>query len=198
MAAPFDSPYRLALASFSNSGNMDESRELDILVVDDHESMRTIIAELLRAFGPARIREAENGETALRSLTLGPVDIVITDLKMPVLDGLGFVRRLRALEGAIARVPVIMVSGHANVERVCAARDAGVDEFIVKPINGPLLADRLRRIIHQQRPFVTSASYVGPCRRRRTAPDFRGPFRRDGDAKLVAALKAKGLEPVEA
>jgi CheY-like chemotaxis protein len=175
---------------------MSEHRDLEFLVVDDHESMRTIIGALLRAFGSSRIHEAENGEAALRVLAGAPVDIIITDLKMPVLDGLGFVRRLRASNGPSARVPVIMVSGHANVERVVAARNAGVNEFIVKPINGPLLADRLRRIIHQQRPFVTSAQYLGPCRRRRTAPDYKGPFRREGDAPRAAALKARGVEPV--
>jgi CheY-like chemotaxis protein len=157
-------------------------REVEILVVDDHESMRSILGVLLRAFGFIRIREAEDGEAALKALADRPADLVITDMKMPRLDGLGFVRRLRSGPKPAAFAPVVMVSGHANLTRVAAARDAGVNEFIVKPVNGQLLADRLRRIIADDRPFVRTESYVGPCRRRRTPPKgYPGPFRRSGD-----------------
>lgn len=170
-------------------------REVDILVVDDHESMRSILGVLLRAFGFARIREAENGEAALKALAERPADLVITDLKMPRLDGLAFVRGLRAGPKPAALAPVVMVTGHANLTRVAAARDAGVNEVIVKPVTGQLLADRLRRIIADERPFVRSESYVGPCRRRRTPKAYPGPFRRSGDGPRAQAKPAED-EPV--
>jgi CheY-like chemotaxis protein len=160
-------------------------QDIDILVVDDHESMRAILGALLRAFGFLHIREAENGEAALRLIAETPADIVITDLKMPVLDGIAFVRKLRAEPGARGMTPVIMVTGHATPARVVAARDAGVNEFVAKPVNGRMLADRLRRIIEEDRPFVRTETYYGPCRRRRTPKDYAGPFRRAGDAKKV-------------
>jgi DNA-binding response OmpR family regulator len=169
--------------------------QVEILVVDDHESMRSIFGVLLRAFGFTRIREAEDGEAALRALADRPADLVITDLKMPGLDGLGFVRRLRA--EARSAAPVVMVTGHASAARVAAARDAGVNEFIVKPVTGQLLADRLRRIIADDRPFVRTQSYVGPCRRRRRpAKGYQGPFRREGDGRLAQGPKGTGVEPI--
>jgi two-component system chemotaxis response regulator CheY len=156
-------------------------KDIEILVVDDHESMRTIVGMLLRAFGFARIREAEDGETALEMLDDLTADIIITDFSMKGLDGIGFVRRLRAEPGRKAMIPVLMVTGHATPARVVAARDAGVNEFIAKPITGRVLADRLRRIIEDERPFIRTATYVGPCRRRRAAKDYAGPFRRRTD-----------------
>lgn len=171
-------------------------REVEILVVDDHESMRSILGVLLRAFGFTRIREAEDGEAALKALADRPADLVITDLKMPKLDGLGFVRQLRAGPKPAAFAPVVMVTGHAAAKRVAAARDAGVNQFIVKPVTGQLLADRLHRIIADDRPFVRCASYVGPCRRRRTPKGYQGPFRRDDDGPLIQARKAAGAAPI--
>jgi CheY-like chemotaxis protein len=159
-------------------------QDVEILVVDDHESMRAILGVLLRAFGFVRIRTANDGEQALRMIADYPADIIVTDLKMPNLDGISFVRRLRALPGDEAMTPVVMVTGHATPARVVAARDAGVNEFIVKPVNGRMLADRLQRIIDEPRPFVRAAGYVGPCRRRRAPADFTGPFRRGTDSQF--------------
>jgi CheY-like chemotaxis protein len=159
-------------------------QDVEILVVDDHESMRTILGVLLRSFGFTRIREAKDGEEALRLMSEYAADIIITDLKMPVLDGINFVRRLRALDGDIGMTPVVMVTGHATPARVVAARDVGVNELIVKPVNGRLLADRLRRIIDEPRDFVRSRTYTGPCRRRRSSTEYLGPFRRDSDSKF--------------
>jgi CheY-like chemotaxis protein len=166
------------------------SHGVEILVVDDHESMRTILGVLLRAFGFTRIRVAEDGEEALRMIADYPADIIVTDLKMPVLDGISFVRRLRSLPGAEAMTPVVMVTGHATPARVVAARDAGVNEFIVKPVNGRMLAERLRRIIEEPRAFVRCATYIGPCRRRKTPIDYAGPFRREADSKLHRRSKS--------
>lgn len=159
---------------------------LEVLVVDDHEFMRSILSTLLRAFGFLSIRVAENGEQALRALAEKPADIVITDLKMPQLDGVEFTRRLRAEVTRAAFTPVVLVTGHASAQRVAAARDAGVNEFVVKPLTGRLLARRLRRLIEDERPFVRTESYSGPCRRRRSPKGYGGPLRREDDSLLVA------------
>jgi two-component system chemotaxis response regulator CheY len=167
-------------------------QDIEILVVDDHESMRTIVSALLRAFGFQRIREAESGEAALRLLAELPADLVIVDLKMPGMDGVDFTRRLRAAPDRRAYIPVLMMTGHATPARVVAARDAGVNEFLVKPMTGRILADRLRRIIDEDRPFVRAAGYVGPDRRRRTPRGYAGPFRRGTDDPRIVALDAPG------
>ena len=62
------------------------------------------------------------------------------------------------------------------------ARDAGVTEFIVKPITAKAVLDRLNAVIMKPRPFIKADGYIGPCRRRRDTPDYAGPYRRGSDA----------------
>jgi CheY-like chemotaxis protein len=166
---------------------------IDVLVVDDHESMRRIIQELLKAFGLPHTREAGDGEAALRLLAEKPADVIITDLKMPRMDGIAFALKLRADDDPrLAEIPMIMVTGHANASRVIAARNAGLNEFIVKPIRGAVLADRLRRLVEEDRVFIRAQDYIGPDRRRRTVPGYKGPFRRAADgAAAVAAVAGR-------
>ncbi|MBS0297299.1 MAG: response regulator [Proteobacteria bacterium] len=138
-----------------------------VLVVDDQENMRRILAAVLRAYGFQDIREASNGEEALKAINDFRPDIVVTDYAMPKLDGIALARIVRGEpDGRVAQVPIVMVSGHAHHGHVLAARDAGVNEFVAKPVTGRNLADRIRRIVVEDRVFVRTESYNGPCRRR--------------------------------
>ena len=76
-----------------------------------------------------------------------------------------------------------MMTGHSARSRVYEARDAGVTEFVVKPVNARTLLDRIMAVIYRPRPFVRTKSYFGPDRRRRADPNFSGPFRRIADEK---------------
>jgi CheY-like chemotaxis protein len=117
-----------------------------ILVVDDHESMRLIISTLLRAFGFTTISEAVNGDDALRITPIFEPDLVITDLRMPVRDGMALVQSLRQdAESRFQNVPVIMVTGHASESVIRNAIAVGVNQFLAKPITGRSLAERIRR-----------------------------------------------------
>ena len=78
-------------------------------------------------------------------------------------------------------LPVIMLTGHSEKERVEMARDHGVTEFLVKPVTPKDLLARVLAIIENPRPFVRSTDYFGPDRRRRESPDYDGPERRDDD-----------------
>jgi FixJ family two-component response regulator len=79
--------------------------------------------------------------------------------------------------------PVIMVTGHSTLARVHEARDAGVNEFLAKPLTARGVIERLHQAIEHPRPYVRSADYFGPDRRRRNDPNFKGPWRRAGDAQ---------------
>jgi CheY-like chemotaxis protein len=117
-----------------------------ILVVDDHESMRLIISTLLRAFGFTTISEAVNGDDALRMTPIFEPDLVITDLRMPVRDGMALVQSLRQdADSRFQNVPVIMVTGHASESVIRNAIAVGVNQFLAKPITGRSLAERIRR-----------------------------------------------------
>jgi two-component system, chemotaxis family, chemotaxis protein CheY len=75
-------------------------------------------------------------------------------------------------------VPIIMVTGHAERRRVTEARDAGVTEFLVKPISAKALYQRIVSVVMMPRPYIKTATYFGPCRRRTPNPNFGGIERR--------------------
>ena len=138
--------------------------------------MRAIVCELLRAFGVREILEADSGAEALRKTQLWEPDIVICDYAME-LDGFTFTRRVRRGETRLdPTLPVILMTGHTEASRVIAARDAGITEFLAKPLSAESLFSRIAAVIDRPRPFAHSPDYVGPDRRRRASN--HGGFRR--------------------
>lgn len=157
---------------------------LKILLVDDNHYMRVLLAEILRAIGVKDIYEANDGAEGLQMMRDNSVDIVMTDLSMQPLDGIDFVRLLRnSPDSPNQMCPVIMITGHSTFARVAEAREAGVNEFLAKPLTARGVIERLHQAVENPRPFVRSDDYFGPDRRRRSAPDFKGPFRRSTDEK---------------
>jgi CheY-like chemotaxis protein len=157
---------------------------LKILLVEDNHYMRVLLAEILRALGVTRIYEANDGAEGLQMMRDHEVDIVMTDLSMQPLDGIDFVRLLRnSPDSPNKMAPVIMVTGHSTLARVHEARDAGVNEFLAKPLTARGVIERLHQAIEHPRPYVRSPDYFGPDRRRRNDPNFKGPWRRVGDAQ---------------
>jgi CheY-like chemotaxis protein len=155
---------------------------LSILIVDDNQYMRALLATLLRAFGIERVPEAGDVNTALKELRTGSIDIVLTDLAMQPMDGIEFTKLLRrAGDSPAPFVPIVMITGHSDRPRVEAARDAGVSEFLVKPVTARALFDRLVAVIDAPRAFVRSSEFMGPDRRRRRTTGYQGPFRRTAD-----------------
>lgn len=155
---------------------------LNILLVDDNHHMRVLLTEILRAIGVREVLEANDGAEALQMMRAHQVDIIMTDLAMQPLDGLDFVRKLRnSPDSPNPMAPVIMITGHSTMRRVTEARDAGVNEFLSKPVTARGVLDRIARVVDSPRPFVRSENYFGPDRRRRSDPSYQGPFRRASD-----------------
>ena len=155
---------------------------LKILLVDDNHYMRLLLSEILRAIGVTRIYEASDGAEALQMMREFPIDVVLTDLSMEPLDGIDFVRLVRnSPDSPNQMVPVIMITGHSTLARVHEARDAGVSEFLAKPLNARAVIERLSQVLETPRPFVRGEGYFGPDRRRRADPNHRGPWRRASD-----------------
>jgi two-component system, chemotaxis family, chemotaxis protein CheY len=157
---------------------------LKILLVDDNHHMRVLLNEILRAIGVRNVYEANDGAEALQMMRMHQIDIVITDLAMQPLDGIDFVRLLRnSPDSPNQMAPVIMVTGHATQRRVNEARNAGVNEFLVKPLTARGVIERIGLVIDHPRPYVRTEDYFGPDRRRRPDPNYRGPYRRSTDTK---------------
>jgi two-component system, chemotaxis family, chemotaxis protein CheY len=170
---------------------------LRFLVIDDNAHMRRILRTLLHGFGAREVYEAEDGATGLEAFTHYMPDIILTDWVMPIFDGLELAQMIRQ-PGANANpyVPIIMLTGHSDKSRVMSARDAGVTEFLVKPISAKALYERILNVIANPRPFIRTKTYFGPDRRRIANPNYVGPERRKGGqaevfARQVALDKAK-------
>lgn len=152
---------------------------ITILIVDDNQHMRGILKELLRAAGVNDIKEASDPLEAFEYMKSSLVDLLLVDLAMPLMDGVEFTRMVRTNEDSPNHfLPIIMITGHSERSRVNAARDAGVNEFLVKPVTAKGLMERLSLIVNRPRNFVKSKQYFGPDRRRRADPNFSGEERR--------------------
>lgn len=140
--------------------------ELLVLLVDDNVRMRRLMRTIMQGLGAANILEADGGEEALRLLRTVPVDIVICDMIMAPMDGVTFVGRVRNdAESPNRFLPIIMASAYSEPDRVIAARDAGVNEFLAKPLSVSGVYRRVMSVIERPRPFVRAAGYFGPARR---------------------------------
>lgn len=155
---------------------------LKILLVDDNHYMRILLGEILRAIGVRDIFEASDGAEGLQMMRDNAIDVVMTDLSMQPLDGIDFVRLLRnSPDSPNQMAPVIMITGHSTFARVNEARNAGVSEFLAKPLTARGVIERLHQAVEHPRQFVRSDDYFGPDRRRRNDTSFKGPFRRATD-----------------
>jgi CheY-like chemotaxis protein len=160
--------------------------KLTILIAEDNKPMRSLVRDILDALGVGTILEAVDGTAAMKQLGSNAVDIVILDWNMEPMDGLELTRQIRTSpESPDQFVPIIMLSGHTERARVLQARDAGVTEFMAKPVSVKALCARINAIIDAPRPFIRANGYFGPDRRRRVLP-FNGPERRTDDSAKKA------------
>ena len=140
--------------------------KLSVLLVDDSDPVRRLTGSVLRAFGVNDLHLSSDAQHAFKTLLHEQVDIVLVDWYMPELDGIDFVRLLRnSPDSPNPYIPIIMVTGLAEAERVIEARDAGVHEFVAKPFTAKSLAARMVSIIENPRRFVRAGTYFGPERR---------------------------------
>jgi CheY-like chemotaxis protein len=120
------------IESFSAGENKSVSDlNLKALVVEDFETMRNIIAKVLDSLN-IKITEAANGIEALKVLDAEPVDIVLTDLVMPEMDGFELCEEIRRRPN-IRHLPVIVISTHRDAKYVVQALRCGADDYLTKP-----------------------------------------------------------------
>jgi two-component system, chemotaxis family, chemotaxis protein CheY len=161
---------------------------LKILLVDDNAHMRKIVATILQAFGVTQIFEADDGDHAWAVVKEFNPDVIVLDWVMEGMSGLELIHIIRTNAASPNPfVPVIMLTGHTSAEYVRQARDAGVNEFIAKPVSVKTLMSRLVAVIENPRPYVRTSGYFGPCRRRRSLEEYRGPERRNEMPRQHAA-----------
>lgn len=121
---------------------------LHILIVDDSPAMRTFIRRVVRLSGADvdEYYEAANGEEGLAKLAEHPIDAVLTDINMPVMDGEEFVRRMRA-ENSFQSTPVIVISTDATLNRIHTMQSLGAVGYLQKPFGPEQLRNELDRVL---------------------------------------------------
>jgi two-component system, chemotaxis family, chemotaxis protein CheY len=117
---------------------------LNVLIVDDSQVMRTLVKRVvnLSGFEFGKIFEAGDGEDALKALDENWIDIVLTDLNMPVMDGIEFLKRIKSSED-FKNIPVIIVSTEGRDEKIQEIMDLGAAGFISKPFRPEDIRDKI-------------------------------------------------------
>ena len=170
---------------------------LKVLVVDDHANTVRLISDVLRAAGVGAVYTAGDGMRARGMLYGLQPDIIFTDSKMPLMDGLELTRSIR--RAAVTpdvrvpnpRVPIVLVSGDCSLRDVHIARLAGINEFVTKPFTPAALLSRIQLVLKKPRPFIINDVYVGPDRRRRVELNYSGPLRRTGDPDVIDSAEGR-------
>lgn len=124
---------------------MPRDKTIPVLVVDDFPTMRRVISNALRELGYQNVREAEDGNSALRAIETGGIRFVITDWNMPNMSGLELLKAIRA-NPKTKDIPVLMVTAEAMQANIVEAAKAGVSNYIVKPFDAKTLEAKLAKI----------------------------------------------------
>ncbi|MEQ1617097.1 MAG: response regulator [Terricaulis sp.] len=127
---------------------MPAAADIKVLVVDDQLTMRALIRSALQEIGFREIEDAGDGEEGFKSMLTRLPHLVISDFNMPKLDGLGFLRAVRAHE-ATKKAAFIMLTGRADKELVQRAMQYGVNNYITKPFSPASLRAKIQEVFGQ-------------------------------------------------
>jgi DNA-binding response OmpR family regulator len=178
-------------------GKIDGSK-INILIVEDNDSSRRLVVELLRASGFNNLTVARTAEDAIEQMQGLMPDLILLDWGLPGMSGLDLARTIR--HAAVTpdprfsnpAVPMIMLTARQSARDVTLARNTGIDEFVIKPFSTVSILKAICSCILRRRPFIVSAGYVGPCRRRaKSKTTYTGLLRRASDIEAVAEENAK-------
>ena len=153
--------------------------KLRVLVCDDSRQIRSLLVSFLNGFGIAELESFADPETAYEEFKIYDPDLVITDWNMEPISGIRFVELIRTdIDSPNPYVPIIMLTGYTELERVEQARDCGISMFLAKPLSAKDLYRRLMALADDQRGFVRNADFFGPDRRSGRRDAYGGRERR--------------------
>ncbi len=120
--------------------------EKSVLVVEDSPMMRQLLVFALARVKKVRVTEAEDGVDGLRKLATGKFDLVITDINMPIMDGLKLVKRIRS-DATHKDVPIIVITTEGSTEDRQRAMSLGATAYITKPIQAPQVIAKVKELL---------------------------------------------------
>jgi two-component system, chemotaxis family, chemotaxis protein CheY len=124
---------------------MPAASQIKVLVVDDQLTIRALARSTLQQLGFTDITDAGDGEEGFKTLLAKPAHLVISDYNMPKMDGLGFLRAVRA-HPPVASTAFIMLTGRADKELVQRAVQFGVNNYLVKPFTAADLKGKIEQV----------------------------------------------------
>lgn len=142
-----------------------------ILIADPDIELVKVLRAMLQEMGFSQIDITTSGIEAYRMLINAPYDFLITEWNTKHMDGIQLLKKIRrAPDSPNPVLPVIMLTGRAEIPDVYTARDFGINEFVVKPFTAKTIFNRIQRIIEHPRPFVLAPNFIGPDRRSKGTP----------------------------
>lgn len=120
---------------------------MKFLVVDDSPTMRRIVINALKTFGYSEFVEAGDGQEALAKLASEPVDFVITDWNMPVMNGLDLTKTIRSTPN-LSHLPILMVTTRGLKQDIIEALKAKVNNYVVKPFTPQVLKEKIDAVLN--------------------------------------------------
>ena len=164
--------------------------QLRVLIVDQNEHIRELLRTILQSVGTVTIDLSNDADAGFDAYCRREYDVVFIDSELEPMSGLAFVDLIRtSAKSPNPYVPIIMLSGYSDEERISLARDHGVTEFLAKPFTVGIVLKRLEAVIENPRSFVRTGSYFGPDRRRTSSLDYAGSDRRKSALREVNLSK---------
>jgi signal transduction histidine kinase len=136
--------------------------ETRVLVVDDEKEIRVFLTKALSRLGGFRVDVAESGEEALRKLEKEPFELVLTDLKMPKMDGLQLIAEIAKSK---PETLTIMMTAHGTIDSALEAMKLGASDYITKPLNLDEMVLRLRKVLKEKQRFVRLKDFADQLER---------------------------------
>jgi two-component system, chemotaxis family, chemotaxis protein CheY len=147
---------------------------LSFLVVDDQPFSRRLLRSMLHGFGTREVYETANGAEGLEAARNARPNIIITDMVMPIFNGLQFLKMTKEPQSPVRDIPIIVLSGYLTKPATLALRELGADELLVKPVSPKALYAHIVRTVlnnaHASQPLA-----LAQHQRWRTGPQHKRP-----------------------
>jgi signal transduction histidine kinase/DNA-binding response OmpR family regulator len=129
----------------SNSALIGLAEPLQILLAEDNGTNQLVFSKMVQGID-VQLAVAYNGREAVEQASSGAFDVIFMDMRMPEMDGLEATRKIRALGGHLADIPIIALTANAFADDIKACRDAGMNDFIAKPLRKKILIEKLANV----------------------------------------------------
>lgn len=155
--------------------------KLSVMIIDDSSYMLALVATILRMFEVSRVETSRYAADGLQMLLRYDPDLILVNFHLDTMDGPEVVKAIRTNPAiASGRAPIILFSAFGELKFVKQARDAGANDYLIKPFSPRTLMEHMVAVLRNPRDFVAALDYTGPDRRLPSRQaDFAGEERRD-------------------